>query len=231
MNTGRYVQGLNTATRINPDMVDEMRVVVAAVDVEGRGSAQIQMRTRSGTNQFHGGADVERPQLRAECQFMVEQPARHFADVVQPASIHGQSRRTDHQEQNILLRDVRRTERTAEAERQTPLVLTDAARQGIFRFFPGVNNGNAERTASGSGIRASRQWSTIAGNPLDWTQIPGATGPMQSFNVFGDALESGRSVPHAHGSDRIHDQADRVHAPRQRLQWRRDASAAIPCDG
>src|SRR5437899_10647672 len=56
MNTGTHVQGLKTATFINPDMVDEVRVVVAAVDVEGRGSAQIQIRTRSGTNQFHGGA-------------------------------------------------------------------------------------------------------------------------------------------------------------------------------
>src|SRR5437867_9111910 len=54
MNTGTHVQGLKTATFINPDMVDEVRVVVAAVDVEGRGSAQIQVRTRSGTNRFHG---------------------------------------------------------------------------------------------------------------------------------------------------------------------------------
>ena len=35
-------------------MIEEFRVVVAAVDVEGRGSAQVQARTKSGTNQFHG---------------------------------------------------------------------------------------------------------------------------------------------------------------------------------
>src|SRR5437867_11075307 len=56
MNTGTHVQGLKTATFINPDMVDEVRIGVAAVHVEGRGSAQIQVRTRSGTNQFHGVA-------------------------------------------------------------------------------------------------------------------------------------------------------------------------------
>src|SRR5437763_1692307 len=33
VNTGRFGQGLNTNVAINPDMVDEMRVVVAAVDV------------------------------------------------------------------------------------------------------------------------------------------------------------------------------------------------------
>src|SRR5207244_12956801 len=31
-------------------------IVVACVDGEWRGSAQMQVRTRSGTNQFHGGA-------------------------------------------------------------------------------------------------------------------------------------------------------------------------------
>src|SRR5437868_4541279 len=55
MNTGKHVQGLKTATFINADIVEEVRVVVAAVDVEGRGSAQIQLRSRSGTNQLHGG--------------------------------------------------------------------------------------------------------------------------------------------------------------------------------
>src|SRR5689334_6640533 len=56
MNTQRYTQGLTTSFFINPDLVDEMRVVVAPVDVEGRGAAQIQMRGRSGTNQFRGAA-------------------------------------------------------------------------------------------------------------------------------------------------------------------------------
>src|SRR6185369_8184617 len=56
MNTQRYTQGLTTSFFINPDLVDEMRVVVAPVDVEGRGAAQIQMRARSGTNQFRGSA-------------------------------------------------------------------------------------------------------------------------------------------------------------------------------
>ena len=54
MNTQRYTQGLTTSFSVNPDLVDEMRVVVAPVDVEGRGAAQIQMRGRSGTNRFRG---------------------------------------------------------------------------------------------------------------------------------------------------------------------------------
>jgi len=41
MNTGRYTQGLTTSYFINPDLVDELRVVVAPVDVEGRPFTQM----------------------------------------------------------------------------------------------------------------------------------------------------------------------------------------------
>src|SRR5213078_4354867 len=53
---GRYFQaGAQTATFVNPDLVGEVRIVVAPVDAEfGRGNGQVQFLTRSGTNQFHG---------------------------------------------------------------------------------------------------------------------------------------------------------------------------------
>src|SRR5438876_6016182 len=35
MNTGRHTQGLKTATFVNPDMIEEMQVIVAPVDAEG----------------------------------------------------------------------------------------------------------------------------------------------------------------------------------------------------
>src|SRR5262250_3078313 len=52
---GRYDIGAATTTYTSPDLVDEVRVIVAPADAElGRGSGQIQMTTRSGTNQFRG---------------------------------------------------------------------------------------------------------------------------------------------------------------------------------
>src|SRR5206468_2144013 len=52
----RYHQaGAQTATFISPDLVGEVRIVVAPVDVEmGRGNGQIQFLTRSGTSEFRG---------------------------------------------------------------------------------------------------------------------------------------------------------------------------------
>src|SRR5688572_24936150 len=40
-------------------------------------------------------------------------------------------------------------------------------------------------------IAVSPRLSIKGGNPLDWTQIPGATGPMRSFSVYGDTLNPG----------------------------------------
>ena len=54
---GRYAYGVGSTTLINPDMVGEFRVILAPVDAEtGRGNGQVQITTRSGTNQFRGSA-------------------------------------------------------------------------------------------------------------------------------------------------------------------------------
>src|SRR5207247_7759718 len=55
----------------------------------------------------------------------------------------------------------------------TGSVLTADARKGIFRFFPGVENGNAF---------ASNPVVDLLGNPVT---PRGATGPLSSFSVFG----------------------------------------------
>jgi hypothetical protein len=52
---GRYDIGAATSTYVSPDLIEELRIIVAPADAEvGRGSGQIQMVTRSGTNDFHG---------------------------------------------------------------------------------------------------------------------------------------------------------------------------------
>jgi len=54
---GRYENGAFSSTYTSPDLVDEVRVIVAPADAEtGRGSGQVQMTTRSGTNQARGSA-------------------------------------------------------------------------------------------------------------------------------------------------------------------------------
>ena len=190
MNTGRHTQGLKTSFFVAPDMIDEMRVVVAPVDVEGRGAAQIQMRARSGGNQFHGAAtwNVRNSALNANswsANRLNTTPVwynRHQTT----ASLGGPIIKNKTFFFVLYDRNDQRQKETVNAP-----VLTPTARQGLFRYFPGVNNGNADATASGTGNTRVAAVVDKAGNPLDWTQIPGATGPMRTFSVFGDALYSG----------------------------------------
>ncbi len=190
VNNGRHEQGLQAATAINPDMIAEVRIVVAAVDVETPGSSQFQIRTKSGTNEYHGSAvwNVLNSSLNAN-SWTNNRNARDkdwFNRNQYTASLGGPIVRN--KTFFFFLFDGQRalTKQTVET-----VVLTDTARQGIFRFFPGVNNGNVDQARSGAGSSLRAPVVDASGNPLDWTQVPGATGPMQSFNVFGDSLNPG----------------------------------------
>jgi len=195
MNTQRYTQGLTTSFFINPDLVDEMRVVVAPVDVEGRGAAQIQMRGRTGTNQFRGAAtwNVRNSKLNAASwndNRLGTNPIwfnRHQST----ASLGGPV--IKNKTFFFALYD-----RQDQVQKQSTdaLALTPLARQGIFRFFPGVNNGNADVTPSGAGAARIAPVVDKLGNPLSQAQV-GATGPLTSFSVFGDSLNPGDPVRRA----------------------------------
>jgi len=190
VNNQRHAQGLYTATVISPDMVEEIRVVVAAVDVEGRGSAQIQARTKSGTNQFHGAAvwNLRNSALNANSWSNNRQriSPTWYNRHQYTASLGGPIVRN-----KTFFFALFDGQRGLQKENVDAPVLTDTARQGIFRFFPGVNNGHAEVTPSGTGNTRVSPVVDLLGNPLDWTRIGGATGPLQSFSIFGDTLNPG----------------------------------------
>src|SRR5262245_18321921 len=60
--------GILSATRINPDLVGEVKLILTPVDAElGRGNGQIQLTTRSGTNKYAGSVrwDLRNPALNA----------------------------------------------------------------------------------------------------------------------------------------------------------------------
>jgi hypothetical protein len=190
VNNGRFTGGLAAATAINPDMVDEVRIVVAAVDVESRGSGQVQVRTRSGTNQFHGAAvwNVRNSTLNANSWANNRQgiPITWFNRHQYTASLGGPIIKN-----KTFFFGLFDGQNGAQKQSVDAVVLTDPARQGIFRYFPGVNNGNADATIAGAGNTRVAPVVDKLGNALDFGRIPGATGPMQSLSVFGDAINPG----------------------------------------
>jgi hypothetical protein len=170
---GRYDTGAATTTYVSPDLVDEVRVIVAPVDAEtGRGSGQIQMSTRSGTNELHGSLFwVNRNSvLNANSWNNNFQGAgkdyyngNQFGGRVGGPIIKNKTF-------FFFLYD---GQRFLTKQNFTATVLTPLAAQGIFRYFPGVQNGN---------ITTNLPTVDRSGNPLS---PAGATGPLTSFNVFG----------------------------------------------
>jgi len=166
---------------VSVDRAEEFRVVTSPADAEyGRGSGQVQMVTRAGGNRFNGSAFYE---LRN-----AELNANNFFNNLQGSKADGTplAPRSQLKQNNYGVRfggPVKRNkmffngiyepykQRNFNTINQT--VYTPTALQGIFRFYPGVPNGNAQ---------AAIPTVNVSGAPV---QPAGATGPLQSVNVLG----------------------------------------------
>src|SRR5688572_1044308 len=140
---GRYDIGAATTTYVSPDLIDEVRVIVAPADAEtGRGSGQIQMSTRSGTNEFHGSLfwSNRNSALSANSWNNNFQgvPKNFYNGNQFGGRIGGPIFKN--KTFFFFLYD---GQRFVTKSYFNGLVLTEQARQGNFRFFPGVQNGNA----------------------------------------------------------------------------------------
>src|SRR5262245_3799103 len=181
---GRYDIGAATSTYTSPDLVDEVRVIVAPADAElGRGVGQIQMSTRSGTNDFRGSLFW----VNRNSKLAANSWANNFNNV-------GKNYYNGNQYGGRIGGPVVKNktfffflfdgQRFVTKSYFTGTVLTEQARKGIFRFFPGVQNGNAASNSPSvdrAGIPCGEP-----GNGCTRSGLPvGATGAVTSFNVFG----------------------------------------------
>ena len=178
---GRYDIGAATSTYTSPDLVDEVRVIVAPADAElGRGTGQIQMTTRSGTNQFRGSLFW----VNRNSKLAANTWSNNFNGV-------GKNFYNGNQFGGRIGGPIIKNktfffflfdgQRFITKNYFTGTVLTDQARQGLFRFWPGVQNGNA---ASNNPV-VDR-----AGNPVTPTGVNTAIdgGRLQTVSVFGRSV-------------------------------------------
>ena len=132
---------------LNPDLVGELRVIVAPVDAEmGRGNAQVQVLTRSGTNAFRGSAvwNVQNSALNSKTW---QENSTGIPPSAQPGWFN------THQFTGSLGGPIKKNktfffvlwDQVLDWQRSTVVspTLTPCARNGIFRFFDNVINGNA----------------------------------------------------------------------------------------
>lgn len=172
--------GIASPVFASVDKIEEFRVVTAPADAElGRGSGQIQAITRSGTNRFSGSLfEFHRNKaLNANDWFNNQRGRDANGNEISPRDflIRNQfgGRLAGPVVKNKLffffLYDAQR-EVSRNAVNTT--VLTATARQGIFRFFPGAQNANAE---------AARPAVDLSGNPV---RPSNATGDLQTINLY-----------------------------------------------
>src|SRR6185503_16489103 len=145
VNNGRSTPGsalLYTTTFTSPDLVEQVRIITAPVDAElGRGSGQVQLQTRSGTNQFHGALFW----TNRNAVWDASNASNNFRGV-------GKNYINRNQFGGRLGGPILKNktfffflyegQRRLEKQVVTANVLTDPARAGIFRYFAGRQNGN-----------------------------------------------------------------------------------------
>jgi hypothetical protein len=183
VNDGRYENGAWSTVYTSPDMVEEVKVVVAPVDAEtSRGNGQVQMVTRSGTNQFRGSVawSNHNSALDANSWFNNFNGVGKSYDNrnLYSARLSGPiiKNKTFFFALFTGQRDVKKTQATG-------LTWTDMAKAGIFRYWPGVDNQNASGNNPGVDIN---------GNPIP---PAGATGPLSAIGLFGSCNYQGQPVP------------------------------------
>jgi hypothetical protein len=203
-----YGRNVLSSTTLLPDMVGEVRLIVSPVDAElGRGNAQIQIRTRSGTNRYNGSAswNVRNTALDANTwannhtlingkatplnwsnnnQYTVA-----YGGPIQIPHVYNGKNKTFFY--TLFEQNIRNTRDTANVN-----VLTDTARQGILRYFTGYNpagfNPNTTIPAQTFPIATASTATYVAvdlnGNPVAPPKNPDGTpytGGLRCFSVFG----------------------------------------------
>ncbi len=167
------------------DRVEEVRVVTSPADAEfGRGSGQVQLISRSGTNKYHGSVYdfAHNTDLNANTWANNRSGIARNVQVLNQvgARVDGPIRKNKTFFFALFETSINHTQTPT-----TDTVLTSAAREGIFRFYPGIQNGNAN---------ANNPSVDLSGNPVS---PRGATGPLQSVSLFG--LDPNRLAPDSTG--------------------------------
>jgi hypothetical protein len=165
--------GVSSIVYMSPDLVDEVRIVVAPADAElGRGSGQVQVSTRAGTREFHGSLfeSHRNAALNASSFFnnLNGQPRDFLIRNQFGGRVGGPIVRD-----RTFFHFLYDAQREVTKESTTALVYTEAARRGDFRFFPGALNQNFNGTAPSVDVN---------GFPV---RPPTATGDLATFSVLG----------------------------------------------
>jgi hypothetical protein len=195
MNNQRWPNGLEAPTKMNPDLVGEIRMILAPVDAEmGRGNGQIQVQTRSGTNLFRGSAvwNIQNSALDSNLWANKRNQTPGVDGIIRPLQ---RPWRNDHEYDIAFGGPIKKNKTFFYAlwdqqivrSRTTvfPTVLTDCARRGIIRYYDNFINGNARQATVPVG--AFTQTATVN---TDGTPRSPDGSQLRYLSVFGPLLNT-----------------------------------------
>ena len=192
---GRFQNGVFGTTVINPDMVGEIRLILTPVDAEmGRGNGQVQITTRSGTNRYTGTAvwSVRNSALDANT-WDNNNDLNPFTGQWQPtvpnwlnqnqitASFGGPIFRNKTFFFGLFDKNFVRARAIVNGQ-----VLTDTARQGIFRYFDGWTPDDADATPGASSLPSVDQLGNPLAPTINQNGNPYSGIGLVCFSVFGN---------------------------------------------
>ncbi len=191
--------GLNSATYINQDMVGEMRMILAPVDAEtGRGNGQVQITTRSGSNQFHGAAVYNVRNSALDARTWVDNrtlggpPTVPWINQNQyTVSAGGPIVKNRTFYYALWDHNISHARSTVMGQ-----VLSPCMQKGIFRYYDNWNNGPANAPTNAGGTNPTRSSVDALGNPLPPATNPDGTphnGILRHVSLFGQV--SGTPTP------------------------------------
>jgi hypothetical protein len=186
-----------TTNVINPDMIGEVRLIIAPVDAElGRGNAQFQIQTRSGTNKITGSAVINARNSALDANSWANNKAGtrpNWYNLEQyTASAGGPIRKNKTFFFFLYDQEVNHARELISNQ-----VLTDTARQGIFRYWSGWNPSDALAplpTVFNSSATGTYPSVDFAGNPIAPARNPDGspyTGSLICTSVFGNVKFDG----------------------------------------
>src|SRR5688572_25743977 len=201
MQDNRNPNGIYSITTINPDLVGEIRLILAPVDVElGRGNGSIQYTTRSGTNRYSGSAvwsvrnSALDPNTWTNNRNMTPRPNTAPGDPLALPRDWTNSNQFTVSYGGPIIRNktfffaLFDLNRNKQRSLDNFTVLTPCARMGIFRYFNSWVNGNALAGTNAGGANPSRPSVNLDGTPSEPTGHPAGTTPydnsLQAISLF-----------------------------------------------
>src|SRR5215470_4829462 len=195
-NDGRYnsSNGAYSAIFTSPDMVEEVRVSSNTIDPAlGRGAAQVQMRTRAGGNEFHGAAFYTNNNSALNTQGW-------FQNLVGAQPTYTNRNQFGGRLGGPIIKNkafffvLTDNQRYVQKVYEDSIVLTPAARQGIFQYLTqgttGANGGTSRRNGNAFSTTPSVN---LAGQTLSADPTTGAPLFLNSFNLFSDVKDPNRT--------------------------------------